>query len=67
LVLAGKVRALLRGRVHVRLEDIEALAAPVLRHRISPTFHPEAQGVDADEIVARVIQSVPRPGGGALL
>jgi MoxR-like ATPase len=67
LVLAGKVRALLRGRVHVRLEDIEALAAPVLRHRISPTFHAEAQGVGADEIVARILKSVPRPGGGSLL
>jgi MoxR-like ATPase len=67
LVLAGKVRALLKGRAHVRIEDIEALAAPVLRHRLAPTFHAESQGVGSDDIVARVLKEVPRPGGGSLL
>jgi MoxR-like ATPase len=67
LVLGGKVRALLQGRTHVRIEDIEALALPVLRHRLAPTFHAESQGVGSDAIVARVLKEVPRPGAGSLL
>ncbi len=60
LVLAGKVRAILRGRYHVTIDDIEALAVPVLRHRIVPSFHAEAEGVSVDSIVARLLQDVPR-------
>ena len=61
LVLGGKVRALLRGRYHVTVDDIQALAHPVLRHRIVPTFHAEAEGVSVDAIVARLLQEIPRP------
>jgi MoxR-like ATPase len=60
LVMAGKVRALLKGRVHVSVEDIEALALPVLRHRIVPTFAAESEGLDSDELVARILKAVPR-------
>ena len=60
LVLAGKVRAVLQGRFHVTIDDIEALALPVLRHRIVPTFNAEAEGVTVDEIVRRILKSVPR-------
>jgi MoxR-like ATPase len=60
LVLAGKVRALLKGRTHVTVDDIEALACPVLRHRIVPTFAAEAEGVSVDDIVRRVLESVSR-------
>jgi MoxR-like ATPase len=60
LVLAGKVRAVLRGRFHVTIDDIEALAPPVLRHRIVPTFNAEAEGIKIDEIVARIVKAVPR-------
>ena len=60
LVLAGKVRAVLRGRFHVTIDDIEALALPVLRHRVVPTFNAEAEGIRVDEIIARIIKSVPR-------
>jgi MoxR-like ATPase len=60
LVLGGKVRALLRGRTHVTLDDIEALAMPVLRHRIVATFNAEAEGITVEEIVRRVIATVPR-------
>jgi len=60
LVLAGKVRAILQGRFHVTIDDIEALALPVLRHRIVPTFNAEAEGIAVDEIVRRVLKSVPR-------
>jgi MoxR-like ATPase len=60
LVLAAKVRALLHGRYHVALDDALALAHPVLRHRIVPTFLAEAEGISVDEIVDRLIQDVPR-------
>ena len=60
LVLAGKVRAVLHGRFHVTIDDIVALAPPVLRHRIVPTFNAEAEGVKVDDIIARIIEVVPR-------
>ncbi|HEY1050324.1 MAG TPA: MoxR family ATPase, partial [Prosthecobacter sp.] len=56
LVLAGKVRALLQGRTHVTTDDIEALAAPALRHRLVPTFHAEAEGVTVDQIIAELVK-----------
>ncbi len=60
LVLGGKVRAVLRGRFHVTIDDIEALAHPVLRHRIVPTFNAEAEGIQVDQIIDRILQAVPR-------
>ena len=59
-MLAAKVRAILRGRFHVIDDDIIALAHPVLRHRIVPTFNAEAEGVKVDEIITRIVQAVPR-------
>jgi MoxR-like ATPase len=58
LVLASKARALLHGRYHVTRDDVEALALPVLRHRIVPTFNAEAEGVSVDDIVRRLLQEV---------
>ncbi len=60
LVLAGKVRAILRGRFHVTIDDIEALAYPVLRHRIVPTFNAEAEGITVDDIIKKILEAVPR-------
>ncbi len=67
LVLGGKVRAILRGRFHVTVDDIVALAAPVLRHRIVPTFNAEAEGIDADHIIKRILEATPRGEAKALL
>jgi MoxR-like ATPase len=61
IVVASKARALLNGRLHVTTEDIQALAAPVLRHRIVPTFGAQAEGIDADAIVARLLSELPKP------
>ena len=58
LVLGGKVRALLRGRLYVSIEDVKALALPVLRHRMVPTFNAEAEGVTIDDIVIRVLNQI---------
>ena len=59
LLLCGKARALLDGRATVSLEDVQALALPVLRHRVLVNFQAEAEGLDADAIVSRVLTEVP--------
>ncbi len=61
LVLAGKVRALLRGRYNVSYGDIRALAPSVLRHRVLLNFHAEAERITTDEVVRRLLESVPEP------
>jgi MoxR-like ATPase len=64
LVLAGKARALLAGRFHLTPEDVRAVAPPVFRHRIHPGFRAEAEGVDADLLVTRLLDAVPAPASG---
>jgi MoxR-like ATPase len=61
LILGGKARALLRGRLHVTTEDIRAVAAPVLRHRLVTTFHADAEGVTTDDVIKRLIETIPLP------
>ncbi|MEC8972601.1 MAG: MoxR family ATPase [Verrucomicrobiota bacterium] len=61
LILGGKARALLQGRAHVTPDDVKALAVPVLRHRILPNFKAEAEGVDADKVVEKLLETVPVP------
>jgi MoxR-like ATPase len=60
LVLGAKARAILAGRFHVDFADLEALAAPVLRHRLVLNFHARADKVDADTLVERLLASVPQ-------
>jgi MoxR-like ATPase len=60
LILAGKARALLKGRYHVSTEDIRQVALPVLRHRIVTNFNAEAEGMKSDAIVRRLIDFIPR-------
>jgi MoxR-like ATPase len=55
LVLTAKARAFIRGRTHVTWEDIEAMAPPVLRHRIIIDFRAEREGLDADDIVNAIV------------
>ena len=56
LLLGAKARALLEGRTVVDFEDIRAVAPPVLRHRVLVNFQAEADGIDSDEIVRRLLQ-----------
>ncbi len=58
LLLAGKARAVLHQRAAVSLDDIRAVAAPVLRHRVLVNFEAEAEGVDAESIVTRLLEAV---------
>jgi len=60
LILAGKARAILHGRVHVTTEDIAKVAHPVLRHRILTTFSAEAAGMNSDKVIDRLIKEIPR-------
>lgn len=60
LVLGAKAKALLDGRYHVDFDDVVALSAPVLRHRLVLNFHARAEGIDADQIVRRLLEAVPR-------
>jgi MoxR-like ATPase len=61
LILGGKARAILHGRLHVTTDDIKAVAFPVLRHRLVTTFHADAEGVTTDDIIRRLIEAVPLP------
>ena len=62
LVLAAKARALLQGRFAATREDVQALAAPVMRHRLLLSFAAEAEQKRADDVVAALLQAVPFPG-----
>jgi len=66
LILAGKARALLKGRYHVSTEDIRQVAIPVLRHRIVTNFHAEAEGIRSDTIVKQLIDFIPQQSTGEM-
>jgi MoxR-like ATPase len=57
LILGAKARAVLRGRTHATIDDVRSLAAPVLRHRIQPSFQAEAEGLRVDDIVERLVEA----------
>ncbi|WP_088183941.1 AAA family ATPase [Sphingobium sp. Z007] len=59
LILCAKARALLHGRLAATREDIAALAAPVMRHRLLLAFAAEAEGRSADDVIAALIHAVP--------
>jgi len=59
LVLGAKARALLQGRNHVTRDDIQALVAPTMRHRVLVGYRAEAEGITVDAIIERLLQSVP--------
>jgi MoxR-like ATPase len=64
LVRGGKARALMHGRYHVSLKDIQALAKPILRHRVMTNFYAESERVNADGIIDRLLETVPLPRSG---
>jgi MoxR-like ATPase len=61
LAQAARAHAYLRGRGYVVPEDVRAMAADVLRHRVLLTFEAEAEEVDSDQVVARILDAVPVP------
>ena len=61
LVLGAKARALLKGRSHVTVEDIRALAQPTLRHRILLNYRAEAEGITVEAVIARLLKEGKEP------
>ncbi|MYJ75159.1 MAG: AAA domain-containing protein [Gammaproteobacteria bacterium] len=62
LCLGARARALLAGRYHVTARDIQALAPPVLRHRLQVNYLAESDEVSVDDVIAELTRSVPEPG-----
>jgi MoxR-like ATPase len=63
LVLAAKARAALAGRTSVTIEDIRAMAPPVLRHRLVTTYAAQAEGQTPDTIVRALLKDIPERQG----
>lgn len=63
LILGAKARALLKGRAHVTLEDIQTLADPTLRHRVLLNYRAEAEGVTVESVVQRLLEAIKPPFG----
>src|ERR1700736_5943292 len=63
LILGGKARALLYGRTHVQTDDIQALAYPVLRHRILANFTAASEGVTPDMVIDKLLKETPSKEG----
>ena len=61
LILGGKARAILHGRLHVTTDDIKAVAHPVLRHRLVTTFNADAEGITTDQIIDRLLKAIALP------
>jgi MoxR-like ATPase len=66
LILGGKARAILMGRLHVTTDDIREIAHPVLRHRLVTTFNADAEGVTTDQVISRLLDAVPPPQQAAV-
>ena len=62
LILTAKARALLKGRYAVVMEDLHAMAYPVLRHRVLTNFKAEAENIDSDEVTRVLLEKTERPG-----
>ncbi|MDP6152026.1 MAG: AAA family ATPase [Phycisphaeraceae bacterium] len=61
LALAAKARAALRGEYNVTAEHVRLVAPIVLRHRLIPNYHAESQGIDADQLIQRLLDEVNEP------
>jgi MoxR-like ATPase len=64
IVRGAKARALMHGRYHVSLKDVQALAKPILRHRVMTNFYAESERINSDAIIDRLIAAVPVPASG---
>jgi len=64
IVRGAKARALMHRRYHVSLKDVQALAKPILRHRIMTNFYAESERINSDTIIDQLIDTVPVPKSG---
>ena len=63
LALGAKTRALLQGRAHVAVEDVQAIVKPVLRHRVLVGYRAEAEGVTVEDVIDQILDVVSAPVG----
>jgi MoxR-like ATPase len=63
LVLGAKARAIMSGRLNVSCEDVRRVAKPVLRHRLFTNFNADAEGIGPDQVIEKLIETVPEAGG----
>jgi len=61
LILGGKALAAMDGRFSVAIEDVQRIAVPVLRHRISTNFQAQAEGMSNDKVIERLVAEIPTP------
>jgi MoxR-like ATPase len=59
IVLGSKIRALIEGRLNVAYDDVRAVAAPALRHRLILNFDAESSGVTADDVLGQLVATLP--------
>ena len=64
IILTAKARAILHGKFSVSAEDIRAMAFPVLRHRLFTNFNADAEGVDVEQVIEKLLATVPEPSYG---
>ena len=64
LVRGAKARALMHGRYNVAIKDIQALAKPILRHRVMTNFYAESERINSDAIIERLLETVAAPASG---
>ncbi len=67
MILGAKARAVLYGRFAATADDVRAMAYPVLRHRLFTNFNADAEGIDVDQVIARILQAVEEPSYGEAL
>src|SRR3954468_19093203 len=60
LILAAKAHAILRGQFHVGVDDVAAVALSIFRHRIIPNFAAQSEGVTADDITRKILETIPK-------
>jgi MoxR-like ATPase len=60
LIMAAKARAILNGQFHVSVDDVQAVALPIFRHRIIPNFAAQSEGVTADDITRKILATIPK-------
>ena len=58
-IMAGKARAILRGRYHVAIEDVQAVMPAILRHRLIPNFAAQSEGLTSDDIAEKLLETIP--------
>ena len=64
LILGAKARAILHGRYTVSSDDIRHMAYPVMRHRLFTNFNADAEGIDVDQVIEKILETVPEPAYG---